>query len=184
MSKFTILLTLNLFIHSIISENNVPLGSQCIFNGEFKGNCSEGTCFRQNTWLGQCYTSCPVGWACQDPNINSSNLTLWQQSGRQLFFQQIDQTTWQKIIFNSIVANLTVISNANDTVVLYDYVGLTYYALNSQYMYTGSSLSTLYSLNQYLGSWILVYYSAGIGNFSYFFNIMSKNIKYTHYFRQ
>ena len=77
---------------------------------------------------------------------------------------------WQKIIFNSIVANLTVISNANDTVVLYDYVGLTYYALNSQYMYTGSSLSTLYSLNQYLGSWILVYYSAGIGNFSFFFN--------------
>ena len=138
------------------------LNSQCTVNGPVA--CSEGTCYAQNTWFAQCLSTCPIGWACQDPNVNQSNLTLWQETNQQTFFQQINSTIWQKIIFNSVVANLTVISSINDTIILYDYVGLTYYALNSQYMYTGSSLSTLYSLNQYVGSWLMVYYSGGIGN--------------------
>ena len=55
----------------------------------------------------------------------------------------------------------SLISSNNDSIVLYD--GSTYYALNSKNIYTSVSLSTLYNFVIYEGSWVLIYYSAGIG---------------------
>jgi hypothetical protein len=162
-------------LYNFIENNNISssnetttalkLHSQCISNGSVVGTCDQGLiCYSQNTWYAQCLVSCPVGWACQDPTIDPSNLTLWQQSGEQLFFEKINSVSWQKIISNLVVANLTVISDINDTVVLYDSFNLTYYALNSHSIYNGSSLTKLNdSSTKNNGTWLLVYYSGGIG---------------------
>lgn len=136
-------------------------GNNCVVNGSKIGDCNEGTCYAQNGWFSQCLPSCPIGWSCQDPTVNPFNLTLWKQSSQSNYFQKINETIWIKILSNKIQSYLTVISSDNDSIVLYD--GSTYYALNSKNIYTSVSLSTLYNFVIYEGSWVLIYYSAGIG---------------------
>jgi len=143
----------------LLALNNV---NDCVVNGSKTGDCNEGTCYAQNAWYSQCLPSCPIGWSCQDPTVNPSNLTLWKQLGQSIYFQKINQTTWIRILFNNIQSFLKVISSNNDNIVLYD--NSTYYALNSKNIYTSTSLSTLYNLVKYEGSWVLIYYSAGFGN--------------------
>ena len=149
-----------------LASSNLKLNAQCIQNGSLIGLCGQGQCFAQNAWYAQCLLFCPVGWACQNSNLNVSNLTLWQDSNHeQIFFQKISDEFWYKISYNSIVATLLVISNVNDTLILNDTIGLKYYALNSQNMYSGSSLNNLLNSSiETSGSWILIYYSARIGN--------------------
>ena len=134
------------------------IGNEC---GSQIGDCNEGTCYAQNAWYSKCLPSCPVGWSCQDPTVNAFNLTLWKQSGQPIYFQKINETTWIRILSNNILSYLAVISSNNDNIVLYD--GLTYYALDSKNIYISATLSTLYNLVKYYGSWVLIYYSAGVG---------------------
>ena len=90
--------------------------------------------------------------------VNSSNLTLWQDSNHQnIFFIKINEISWQKIISNSIISTFLLISNINDTVILYDSINFRYYASNSEYMYIDTLLT-----NQIEGSWILMYYSSAL----------------------
>ena len=96
--------------------------------------------------------------------MNAANLTLWKLYDNPIYFQQINQTKWRKIQSNAILATLTVINSLtiNDTLVLYDGIS-TYYGLNSQYYYSSPSLTTLFSSIIDEGTWILIYYSVGIG---------------------
>lgn len=141
------------------------LNDQCVVNGSV--SCNIGTFYAQNAWYAVCLLSCPIGWSCQDPSVDPSSLSLWKQSSQQTYFQKINQLIWQKISFNTVISTLNVLANMsrNDTLVLIDSQFLTYYALNSKYMYYSQSLSTLFSSGRYDGSWILIYYSAGIGYF-------------------
>ncbi len=136
-------------------------------NGSKVGDCDEGTCYAQNAWFAQCLPGCPVGWSCQDPTENASNLTLWKQSNQPIYFQKINETIWRKILSNSVQALLTVISSNNDNIILYDGLYKTYYALNSEKIYTSTSVDTLFTSVVYEGSWLLIYYSAGIGKITF-----------------
>jgi hypothetical protein len=97
--------------------------------------------------------------------VNAANLTLWKLAGNPIYFQKINSTTWRRIQSNVILATLTVVYSLtfNDTLVLYDGVS-TYYGLTSRKYYSSSSLTNLFSTSINDGTWIIVFYSAGIGN--------------------
>lgn len=56
--------------------------------------------------------------------------------------------------------NLLFYSQLNDTIVLVDPNTKLYYSLNSQYLYIGLTLQSIYSSKYITGSWQLFYYEA------------------------
>lgn len=103
---------------------------------------------------------CPAGWACNDPSVNSADLKLWKQEDYQIYYKKISADTWEKIRYTSTLDYLKIVSQKDDTVVLFSINEKQYVILDSKSCFTGPTEVDARTSKPYFGSWLFIYYEA------------------------